>query len=50
MLDVHSIEPLVVLLYTENSVWAKNVKQCSGLHVSSFNLLFDSLQLEKWCN
>lgn len=50
MLNVHSIEPLVGLLYTESSVWAKHVKQFSALHAFSFNLLFDSLQLEKWCN
>lgn len=50
MLNVHSIEPLVGLLYTESNVWAKNVEQFSGLRAFSFNRLFDSLQLEKWCN
>lgn len=50
MLNVHSLEPLVGLLYTESNVWAKNVQQFSGLRAFSFNRLFDSLQLEKWCN
>lgn len=31
MLNVHLIEPLVGLLYTESKDWAKNVEQFSGL-------------------
>lgn len=47
MLNVHLIEPLVGLLYTESTAWAKTVKQFSGLLALVFNLLFDSLQLEE---
>lgn len=40
MLNVHSIEPLVGLLYTESNIGAKNAKQFSGLRAFSFNLLW----------
>lgn len=46
MLNVHLIEPLVGLLYTESRAWAKNVKQ-SSVCVHWFNLLFASLRQEE---
>lgn len=39
MLNVHLIEPLVGLLYTESKARAKNVKQSCGRRAFLFNLL-----------